>query len=147
MLFRSGKGNDAIADMVELDDEDPADLAAQEGRPAGHHQPGRLWLDREIIVVLRQMRMKKRIARDKDMPPLGIENHRIVFIFERRPADHLMVDQPGVRGVDVEQAALPGAQAIIDIVVDDPVGFVEAAKRIEGFPRSEERRVGKECRL
>src|SRR4029077_20871515 len=46
-----GECDDAVADVVELDDEDPADLIAWEYRSAGHQQPGRLVIDRKVVSV------------------------------------------------------------------------------------------------
>jgi hypothetical protein len=43
-----------------------------------------------------------------------------------------MVHEAGMRRVQVDQPALPGPQTIIDVVVDDRMGLVEATERDEG---------------
>src|SRR5260370_39964173 len=93
------KGDDAIADMVKLDGEDLADAVALDERAAGDGKLRRLVLDGKVVVLLRQTGVKKRIARDKDVPPFAVEGGRIVGVVEGGPADHLGVDQRGGRGM------------------------------------------------
>ena len=111
------------------------------GRPVTESWVGSS-LDRKVVMVFRQMRVEIRIAGDKDMPPFALEHGGVVFVVEGGAADHLVMDQRRVRGIDVEEPALPGAQAIIDIVVDDPVRFVEAAERVESRPPRQQAGAG-----
>src|SRR5260370_23340125 len=113
------KRDDAIADMVELDDEDLANFVASQRRPAGDQEVRRLVVDREIVMVLGQMRTEIRIARKEEIAPFAVEDHCIVIIVERSPADRLVMNQRGMRSVNGKQALLPSAQRIVEVVVDD----------------------------
>src|SRR5439155_23698480 len=83
-----GKGNDAGADMVELDDEDLAYAVSVNERPAGNRKLRRLMLHGKVVVVLRQAGVKKRVAADKDMPPFALEHRGVELVVEGGAADH-----------------------------------------------------------
>src|SRR5207302_8220351 len=95
-----GNGSDAVADMVELDDEDLADAVPINEWPTGNRQLRRFMLDGKVVVVPRQTGVEKRVAGDKDMPPFVLERGGVVRVVEGSAADHFMVDQGGVRDID-----------------------------------------------
>src|SRR5260370_31875926 len=94
------KRDDAIADMVELDDENLANFIAAQRRPAGDQELRRLVVDREIVMVLRQMRAEIRIAGKKEIAPFPVEDRRIVIVVERGPADRLVMNERGMRRIN-----------------------------------------------
>ena len=67
------------------------------------------------------------------MPPFAVEHGGVVVVCQPGPAHRFVVNEPRVRSVDVDEAALPSAQAEIEIVVDNSVRLVEAAERVESF--------------
>src|SRR3977135_2641588 len=84
--------------MVELDDQDFADLVALQYLPTGHQNLVRLAIGREIFLVWREMRVEKRVSGQKEVAPFAVEHGGIVLVRHPGSADRLVMDQPGVRG-------------------------------------------------
>ena len=91
------KGDDAIADMVELDHQDFADFVALQHRPASDQHLVRLAVGREIVLVPRQMRAEKRVAGEKQVAPFAVEDGGIVLVGHAGTADGLVMDESRVR--------------------------------------------------
>src|SRR5712691_6405345 len=87
------KRDDAIADMVELDDEDLANFVASQRRPAGDQELRRLVVYRKIVMVLGQMRAEIRVACEEEIAPFAVEDGSIVIVVERGPADRLVMNE------------------------------------------------------
>src|SRR6185437_4511833 len=117
--------------MVELDREDVPDGVAPEQRAARMQQLQRFGLVRIVVVVEAQMQMMEAIPRAETPPPPASESLPVELVAKVIAAGELVVNQHRVRGVDDALAPLPGAQAIVDVIVDDVVRFVEPALRLE----------------
>src|SRR5262249_44120706 len=113
------KGDDAIADVVELDDEDFANFVAVERVAAGDQEAVRFGVRREIVLMAREMRVEIRVAGQEKIAPFAGEGGGVVDVRHRSAADGLIMDQAGMWRVDGNEPFAARAQAIIEVIVDD----------------------------
>ena len=59
---------------------------------------------------------------------------QVVIVLDLRPAGQFVVDQAGIGREDRAQPGAMGAQAEVQVVVDDTMRFVEAAQPVEDLP-------------
>src|SRR5580704_9195393 len=122
---------DEIADMVKLDGEDPSNLLAGDQRVTRVNQLERLGIGRKIITLPGQRWVIKRVPRRQLVSPTLVERGRVEIIGNRGTAGEFVVDQRRKGCVDDPPAAGTGAQAEIDVVIDDVVSLIKPAEGIE----------------
>jgi hypothetical protein len=128
------EGGDEIPDMVELHRQDPGDAAFRQTRSTGEHQPGRLMIGTEVVVLLEQIRVKERIALGEQLAPRLLEGAEIARILELGPACELVVNELRIRRVDHVLAGVEHPQAVVEVVVDHIMRLVEASQCFEAGP-------------
>src|ERR1700728_3799441 len=99
-------------------------------------------LERIIVPILREARMKERVASYEHAAPFARKGGRIIAVSDLGTAAKFTMNQRGVRGVDSAQPVLPHSQTIVYIVVHYLVTFIEAPKRLERVATSQEARPG-----
>ena len=108
----------------------------------GPDGPDPLVVGTVIVGMARQMRVEERIARGEHAAPFPGEAGRVEILRHGFPAGEFMMDQRRARRVDRAQPGAMGAQAEIQVVVDDVVRLVETAQMVEHGAADEQAGAG-----